>query len=338
MLLGYTTTRPVVRLNKESLTLDEAYEIWTSRYEELYPKFANESEIIEEIKDKTPLHQGQRRYAKKKVEKPIVVIPVFPGQNCEFDTKARFERAGAEVHTVVFNNLDVDHVSQSIETLAKEIENAQIFMLVGGFSLGDEPDGSGKFIVSVLHNPKIKAALDTMRANEGLILGICNGFQALVKSGLLPFGDLDKDGKELATLFRNDINRHVSHIATTRITSNNSPWLQEFIPGQVHAVAISHGEGKFMADPALLESLAANGQIATQYVDEEGNPTMDPKHNLNGSMLAIEGILSEDGMILGKMGHSERYEEGLFQNISLDRNQDIFQSGVHFFTHEGKDE
>lgn len=338
ILLGYTTTRPVIRINEESLTLDEAYEIWTSRYEELYPKFANESEIIEEIEDKTPLHQGQRRYAKNKVEKPIVVIPVFPGQNCEFDTKARFERAGAEVHTVVFNNLDVDHVSQSIDTLAKEIENAQIFMLVGGFSLGDEPDGSGKFIVSVLHNPKIKAALDTMRANEGLILGICNGFQALVKSGLLPFGDLDKDGKELATLFRNDINRHVSHIATTRITSNNSPWLQEFTPGQVHAVAISHGEGKFMADPALLESLATNGQIATQYVDEEGNPTMDPKHNLNGSMLAIEGILSKDGMILGKMGHSERYEDGLFQNISLDRNQDIFQSGVHFFTHEGKDE
>lgn len=335
ILLGQTKATPVAKIGQDQLTLEEAYEIWTSRYGKLYPKFA--SSTTTEVVD-TPLYEGKKRYSKEKIEKPVVVIPVFPGQNCEFDTKAQFERAGAEVHTVVFNNLDVDHVSQSIEELAKEIEKAQIFMVVGGFSLGDEPDGSGKFIVSVLHNPKIKEALNTMRANEGLILGICNGFQALVKSGLLPFGDLDKDGKELATLFRNDINRHVSHMATTRITSNNSPWLQDFKPGQVHSVAISHGEGKFMADEALLKSLAENGQIATQYVDENGNPTMDPTHNLNGSMLAIEGVLSKDGMIFGKMGHSERYEDGLFQNIALDRNQNIFQSGVRFFTHEGKEE
>lgn len=337
ILLGQTKSLPQAKIGFDSLSLEEAYEIWTSRYGELYPKFAP-TENNENNSVNTPLYEGKKRYSKVKVEKPVVVIPVFPGQNCEFDTKAQFERAGAEVRTVVFNNLDVDHVSESIDTLAKEIEKAQIFMVVGGFSLGDEPDGSGKFIVSVLHNPKIKAALDKMRANEGLILGICNGFQALVKSGLLPFGDLDKDGKELATLFRNDINRHVSHMATTRITSNRSPWLQDFKPGQVHSVAISHGEGKFMADEALLQSLVEKGQIATQYVDEEGNPTMDPKHNLNGSMMAIEGILSEDGMIFGKMGHSERYEDGLFQNIALDRNQNIFQSGVRFFTHEGKDE
>ena len=232
---------------------------------------------------------------------------------------------------------DTELQENAVEKLASEIEKAQIFMVVGGFSLADEPDGSGKFIVSVLRNPKIKAALNTMRANEGLILGICNGFQALVKSGLLPFGDLDKEGSELATLFHNDINRHVSHVARTRITSNKSPWLQEFEPGQIHSVAISHGEGKFMADPELLKSLAENGQIATQYVGENGNPTMDGEDNLNGSNLAIEGILSADGMIFGKMGHSERYEDGLFQNIAGDRDQNIFASGVHFFTHEGEE-
>ncbi len=330
--VGTTNDSKTITINDESLPIDQAYAIWTSRYEGLYPRQAASAD--KEIA--TPLTKAERRYSKVKVEKPVVVIPVFPGQNCEFDTAAKFKRAGADVHTVVFNNLDVDHITQSIDKLAAEIEKAQIFMVVGGFSLADEPDGSGKFIVSVLRNPKIKAALNTMRSNEGLILGICNGFQALVKSGLLPFGDLDKDGTELATLFRNDINRHVSHIANTRITSNKSPWLQEFEPGETHSVAISHGEGKFMADPKLLEALAANGQIATQYVDENGNPTMDGKDNLNGSDLAIEGILSADGMILGKMGHSERYEEGLFKNIAGNRDQDIFASGVHFFTHQGE--
>lgn len=331
-LAGTTLADPVIEINEETMPLEEAYQAWTSRYDKLYPRLSRSNPTPVE----TSLTSGQKRYSKTRVEKPVVVIPVFPGQNCEFDTRAKFERAGAEVHTVVFNNLDVDHIAQSIETLADEIRKAQIFMVVGGFSLADEPDGSGKFIVSVLRNPKIKAALDEMRANEGLILGICNGFQALVKSGLLPFGDLDKDGEELATLFRNDINRHISHVATTRITSNNSPWLQDFEPGAVHSVALSHGEGKFMADAKLLETLAANGQIATQYVDDQGNPTMDPRFNLNGSMMAIEGILSEDGMIFGKMGHSERYEEGLFKNIAGDRDQDIFANGVRFFTHEGE--
>ena len=331
--LGTTNDSNTIAINEETMTIPEAYAVWTSRYSGLYPRTV----AHEEVEIDTPLAKGERRYSKVKVEKPVVVIPVFPGQNCEIDTAAKFSRAGADVHTVVFNNLDVDHITESIDKLASEIEKAQIFMVVGGFSLADEPDGSGKFIVSVLRNPKIKAALNTMRANEGLILGICNGFQALVKSGLLPFGDLDKEGSELATLFHNDINRHVSHVARTRITSNKSPWLQEFEPGQIHSVAISHGEGKFMADPELLKSLAENGQIATQYVGENGNPTMDGEDNLNGSNLAIEGILSADGMIFGKMGHSERYEDGLFQNIAGDRDQNIFASGVHFFTHEGEE-
>ena len=335
--VGETIAEPVITINDESLAIPEAYALWTSRYDSLYPREAGRKKA-ETISDEvTPLHTGRPRYSKVKVEKPVVVIPVFPGQNCEFDTAEKFRRAGADVHTVVFNNLDVAHIEESLDTLANEIKNAQIFMVVGGFSLADEPDGSGKFIVSVLRSPKIKAALQEMRANEGLILGICNGFQALVKSGLLPFGDLDKDGEELATLFRNDINRHVSHVAKTRITSNKSPWLQSYKPGEMHSVAISHGEGKFMADEDLLKALAKNGQIATQYVDDNGCPTMDEAHNLNGSSLAIEGILSEDGMIFGKMGHSERYEDGLFQNIAGNRDQNIFENGVRFFTHEGEE-
>jgi phosphoribosylformylglycinamidine synthase len=172
-----------------------------------------------------------------------------------------------------------------------------------------------------------------MRENDGLILGICNGFQALVKSGLLPYGDVNALSEDSPTLFRNDINRHVSHIGRTRITSNASPWLASFTPGQTHSVAFSHGEGKFVASKEMLEKLAANGQIATQYVNEEGVPTMNGLDNINGSSLAIEGILSEDGRIFGKMGHSERYEEGLMQNIAGDKDQDIFANGVRFFTH-----
>ena len=330
--IGTTLETPELHINDEHVSLDEAYAAWTSRYDDLYPRLVEGSK---ETLD-TPLFEGEKRFSKVKVEKPVVVIPVFPGQNCELDTATKFRRAGAEVHVVVFNNLDVDHIRQSIETLAQEIEKAQIMMVVGGFSLADEPDGSGKFIVSVLRNPRIAKAIETMRANEGLILGICNGFQALVKSGLLPFGDSSHDVNELATLFRNDINRHISHIASTRITSNRSPWLQNFKAGQIHSVAMSHGEGKFMASPELLAKLQANGQIATQYVDPEGNPTMDGQYNPNGTCLAIEGILSEDGMIFGKMGHSERYEDGLFKNIAGDCDQDIFESGVSFFTHKGK--
>ncbi len=330
--IGETIEEPVIEINDEKVSLKDAYEAWTSRYNALYPRTTEGEDKVAEV----PSFKGEKRYSKVRVEKPIVVIPVFPGQNCEFDTAAKFERAGAEVHTIVFNNLSVDAIRESIDQLADEIRKAQIFMLVGGFSLADEPDGSGKFIVSVLKNEKIKAALNEMRANEGLILGICNGFQALVKSGLLPFGDLGKDGSELATLFRNDINRHISHVVSTKIVSTNSPWLQDFEPGDTHSIVISHGEGKFMADEALLKNLAENGQIATQYVDEEGVSRMDGHTNPNGTLMNIEGILSKDGMIFGKMGHSERYEDGLFQNIAGDRDQNIFASGVRFFTHEGK--
>lgn len=328
--LGKTTQEPIIQINQDRLTIDEALKIWEKRYHDLYPRIVNENKeaVIE-----TPVVDDPILYSEKIVEKPKVVIPVFPGQNCEYDTAAQFERAGGEVKLVVFNNLTVENMQKSIDTLAQEIKEAQILMIVGGFSSGDEPDGSGKFIASVLQNPKIWKAIQEMRANEGLILGICNGFQALIKSGLLPYGDVDALNSESPTLFRNDINRHVSHIARTRLTSNHSPWLSSFKPNETFSIAMSHGEGKFVANEETLEQLIKNGQIAFQYVNEEGKPTMDGLDNINGSTYAIEGILSEDGRILGKMGHSERYEEGLFQNIAGNKNQNIFENGIRFFTH-----
>lgn len=329
-LLGILNDDGKIVLNDECVEIEDAIDAWTKRYADIYPMTVDEGkETIE-----TPLTDREVCQSKVVVEQPKVVIPVFPGQNCEFDTTAKFERAGAIVKQVVFNNLTVENIKKSIETLADEIRSAQILMIVGGFSSGDEPDGSGKFIANVLRNPSIAAAIDEMRANDGLILGICNGFQALIKSGLLPYGDIEKLDSENPTLFRNNINRHVSHMARTRVTSNASPWMAGMKPGSMHSIAVSHGEGKFVASPEVLDQLLKNGQIATQYVNEHGVPTMDGVDNLNGSSLAIEGIFSEDGKIFGKMGHSERYEPGLFQNIAGNKDQDIFANGVRYFTHK----
>lgn len=329
-LLGITNDTQNIVINEETVSIDEALHAWTSRYADIYPMHVDLG--LETID--TPLTKVESVYSKEVIEKPVVVIPIFPGQNCEYDTTQKFERAGAEVHQVVFNNLSVENIQKSIEILAAEIEKAQILMIVGGFSSGDEPDGSGKFIANVLKNPTISKAIMTMRENDGLILGICNGFQALIKSGLLPNGDLEHMDQTNPTLFKNNINRHVSHMARTRITSNKSPWLASFEPGQMHSIAISHGEGKFYANEDVLKKLVENGQVATQYVNENGVPTMDGLDNPNGSYIAIEGILSEDGKIFGKMGHSERYEEGLFKNIFGNKDQNIFENGVRYFTHK----
>ena len=244
---------------------------WMERYNDIYPV---RTDLGGEVLS-TPLTKAEPVQSEVVVEKPVVVIPVFPGQNCEYDTAQKFERAGAQVHQVVINNLTVENLQQSIDTLANEISKAQILMLVGGFSSGDEPDGSGKFIANALRNPKIWAAIQEMRSHEGLILGICNGFQALIKSGLLPYGDIEKLDASSPTLFRNNINRHVSHIARTRITSNRSPWLSSMEPGHLYSVAMSHGEGKFVASDKVVKQLIENGQVATQYVNEIGLPTMD---------------------------------------------------------------
>ena len=327
-LLGITTEEKDIVLNDEKVSIDAAIRAWRERYEAVYPVRVDE----EKKKITTPEYVSEQPLKPKQtIEHPKVIIPVFPGQNCEYDTAQQFERAGAIVETYVFNNLNVESIERSLKELSEKIASAQILMVVGGFSSGDEPDGSGKFIANVLSNPQVNAAVQTLLANDGLILGICNGFQALIKSGLLPYGDISSLNADSPTLFRNDINRHVSHMAKTKITSNKSPWLAGFKPGECHSIAMSHGEGKFVVSEEMAKALFENGQVATQYVDEDGDPTMNGEWNINGSSYAIEGITSPDGRILGKMGHSERYEEGLFQNIDGNKEQNIFANGVNYF-------
>ncbi|MEG2507433.1 MAG: phosphoribosylformylglycinamidine synthase [Longicatena sp.] len=328
ILLGKTTTNKEIHINNETIAIDEAIQTWCKTFHKIYPMVVNE----EKATIKTPLYNATEvKKAHQTVDKPKVIIPVFPGQNCEYDTKQQFERAGAEAEIYVFNNLNVTSIERSLKELSEKIANAQILMVVGGFSSGDEPDGSGKFIANVLSNPQVNKAVQTLLANDGLILGICNGFQALIKSGLLPYGDITKLNEGSPTLFRNDINRHISHMASTQITSNKSPWLSSFTPGATHSVAMSHGEGKFVVSESVAKELFANGQVATQYVDIDGNTTMNGTYNINGSCYAIEGITSADGRIFGKMGHSERYEDGLYKNIDGDKNQNIFINGVNYF-------
>lgn len=263
--------------------------------------------------------------------KPIAFLPVFTGTNCDYDTTKAFVRAGAEVTTSVFRNLTEADIFESIEEMSRKISECQILALSGGFSSGDEPDGSGKFIANVLNNSKISEQIHALLDRGGLIIGICNGFQALIKSGLLPYGRLGMVTEESPTLFRNDINRHISLIANTRVSSVNSPWLAGFEVGEIHSVAMSHGEGKLVISSELAEKLFEKHQIAFQYVDLNGNITMEEPFNPNGSMYAIEGMISENGQILGKMGHSERYEENLFKNIYGNKQQKIFENAVNYF-------
>ena len=265
------------------------------------------------------------------MEHPVVSLPVFPGTNCDYDMAKCFAREGAEVRTSVFCNLTAEDVEHSTARMAEEIDGCHILAISGGFSAGDEPDGSGKFIASVLQNEKVKAAIERLLSRGGLVLGICNGFQALVKSGLLPYGKIGSLAPDSPTLFRNDINRHISQIVSTRVASVASPWLEGFELGQLHSVAASHGEGKFVANATLAAQLRAAGQIAFQYVDAEGNATMHSPENPNGSTEAIEGICSPDGRILGKMGHSERWAKGLMKNIAGNKDQNLFRNAVRYF-------
>lgn len=263
---------------------------------------------------------------------PKVILPVFPGTNCDYDTARAFEDAGAETRILVFKNLDEDAINHSLDELADAIANSQILALSGGFSLGDEPDGSGKFIANVLNHPKIKCEVENLINRKGLILGICNGFQALIKSGLLPFGKIGEVTADSPTLYRNNINRHISRMVRTRVCKTNSPWLASFKEGDVFQIAVSHGEGKFVVNKELAQQLFNNGQIAFQYCDEIGQPSMAPEDNPNGSFYAIEGIVSDNGLILGKMGHSERKGENLYKNIYGCKEQDIFKNAVNYFT------
>jgi len=264
--------------------------------------------------------------------KPVAFLPAFPGTNCEGDTARALERAGAEPRILLINTLTPAAISQSLQSAARMIGESQMIVIPGGFSGGDEPDGSGKFINAFFRNPVMKDAVHALlERRDGLILGICNGFQALMKLGLLPYGEIVDISEQCPTLTFNTIGRHQSMLIRTRIASNRSPWLQKTQVGEIHTIAISHGEGRFVGDEDALARLVQNRQIATQYVNLAGTPTMDLRHNPNGSLWAIEGITSPDGRILGKMGHTERSGKDLYKNVEGNTFQPLFEGGVAYF-------
>ncbi|MDE7403209.1 MAG: phosphoribosylformylglycinamidine synthase [Muribaculaceae bacterium] len=325
--IGSTTEEPTISVDHHKFDIDTLDAKVRERFNSVYPDSAATSgETPDAECDRLP-----EPYAGEAVERPMVYLPVFPGTNCDYDMKAAFEAEGAETSIGVFRNLTAEDIAGSCTEMAASIDACHILAISGGFSAADEPDGSGKFIATVLLNTEVRAAIERLQARGGLILGICNGFQALVKSGLLPFGKIGELTPDSPTLFRNDINRHISQIAVTRVGTVTSPWLYSFTPGQLHAVAMSHGEGKFTADEKMRKILLDNGQIAFQYADPTtGHATMQSPENPNGSTWAIEGIISPDGHILGKMGHSERYREGLMKNVTGDKKQNIFRNAVRW--------
>ena len=327
--LGRTTGNAMISLNGDCATIDELYALNTATLEDVYPVHANEN--IGEIK--TFSYEGKCEIAPASiVAKPRVLIPVFPGTNCEYDSARAVEKAGGEAEIFVIRNLTAEDVARSVEEFSAKVRTAQMIFIPGGFSGGDEPDGSAKFITAFFRNPAVKEAITDLLDNRGgLMCGICNGFQALIKLGLVPYGKIIDTDESCPTLTFNNISRHQSRIVHTRIASTKSPWLRLMNVGDVVSVPISHGEGKFLASPELIEQLAANGQIATQYVDLEGNATADIDFNPNGSLYAIEGITSPDGRVFGKMGHSERIGEGLYRNVPGEYDIRMFEAAVKYF-------
>ena len=327
--IGQTTVDFTLTVNGVKLDghkLDSAFQ---GKLEEVYPTEFTQAKELAEV---PAIASEVVMTAKEVVEKPVVYIPVFPGTNSEYDSAKAFEKEGAEVNLVPFVTLNEEAIVKSVEIMVDNIGKANILFFAGGFSAADEPDGSAKFIVNILLNEKVRAAVDSFIARGGLIIGICNGFQALVKSGLLPYGNFEDASNTSPTLFYNDANQHVAKMVETRIANTNSPWLSGVKVGDIHAIPVSHGEGKFVVTAEEFAELRDNGQIFSQYVDFDGKPSMDSKYNPNGSVHAIEGITSKNGQIIGKMAHSERYEDGLFQNIPGNKDQQLFASAVKYFT------
>ena len=327
--LGTVTDDANITMGGKSVALSDIIEKWTSPLEKVFPTQAE----CPEISVDAPLYTERNTSSPViKTAKPKVFIPVFPGTNCEVDTARAFEKAGAEVEMLIVKNLTQSGIEETIERMEQIIRQSQMIMLPGGFSGGDEPDGSGKFIATTFRNPRVSEAVsDLLNNRDGLMLGICNGFQALIKLGLVPYGEIRELKPTDPTLTFNTVGRHISHMAYTRVTSVKSPWFSGVNAGDVFAIPVSHGEGRFMADTETVKQLAANGQIATQYVDLGGKPSSSIEFNLNGSVCAIEGITSPDGRVLGKMGHSERKGENLYKNVPFEKDQKIFESGVNYF-------
>lgn len=327
--IGQTQADFTVTVNGNDLAGASLLSAFEGKLEEVYPTEFEQVDAIEEV---PAVVSDVVIKAKEIIEKPVVYIPVFPGTNSEYDSAKAFEQVGASVNLVPFVTLNEAAIAESVDTMVANIAKANIIFFAGGFSAADEPDGSAKFIVNILLNEKVRAAIDSFIEKGGLIIGICNGFQALVKSGLLPYGNFEDAGETSPTLFYNDANQHVAKMVETRIANTNSPWLAGVEVGDIHVIPVSHGEGKFVVSASEFAELRDNGQIWSQYVDFDGQPSMDSKYNPNGSVNAIEGITSKNGQIIGKMGHSERWEDGLFQNIPGNKDQKLFESAVKYFT------
>ena len=328
--LGTTNDNSVFIIDGTVYTTDDLIAEWTKKLENVFP---TDSGKKAKMSADVPLYKERSIFiAKNKVAKPKVFIPAFPGTNCEVDTARAFEKAGAETSILVVNNLSSSAINETIDKMVKEIEGSQIVMLPGGFSGGDEPEGSGKFIATTFRNPRVSEAISKLlNCRDGLMLGICNGFQALIKLGLVPFGEIVETKEENPTLTFNTIGRHISQMAYTRVTSVKSPWFSSVNAGDVFAVPISHGEGRFVANDEVMKKLVENGQIATQYVNLNGEVCDDMPFNPNGSVCAVEGITSPDGRILGKMGHCERKGDNLYANVPFEKDMKIFESGVKYF-------
>lgn len=333
-LLGITTNKKEIKISEdEILDLEELIKVWEEPLEKVFPTKTNEiNKKIENILYKPAGGTPQVSSHKIKIAKPKIFIPVFPGTNCEYDLAKAFIDAGGDPKIAVFKNLKQTDIEESIIAMEKLINESQIIMLPGGFSAGDEPDGSGKFIATVFRNPRLKEAIHKhLNEQDGLILGICNGFQALIKLGLVPFGEIVEPTSEMPTLTYNNIARHQSKLVTTKVVSKLSPWFSKVDLEEEFIIPISHGEGKFVASEKVMQELIKNGQVATQYVDEKGNATYDIDYNPNGSVYAVEGITSKDGRILGKMAHSERSYRGNIINVPGNMDQKLFESGIEYF-------
>ena len=331
------TEKQAYSFNGEVVPMADVLKSYENTLEKVFPMHSRAIDESEKFDSKLFDAKKDEKYsgiyiAKNKVAKPHVFIPVFPGTNCEYDSAKAFERAGAETEVIVYNNLDEAGIRDSVEAFEKAINRSQIVMFPGGFSAGDEPDGSGKFIEAAFRNPRLSEAVNNLlKQRDGLVLGVCNGFQAIIKLGLVPYGEIVPQGDDSPTLARNNIGRHISKSVYTKVVSNKSPWLVKAELGKTYSIPASHGEGKFVANEEWLKKLFANGQVATQYVDVDGNPTMEEAFNPNGSFCAIEGILSPDGHVLGKMAHIERRGSSVAINIAGDQDMHIFESGVAYF-------
>ncbi|MDF2532266.1 MAG: phosphoribosylformylglycinamidine synthase, partial [Clostridia bacterium] len=320
--LGNTQQKPAITLKDMEIALEEALVTWQQPLSKVFPSSINKNIIIDN--EEIPFYYSNKSITtSSKFTKPRILIPVFPGTNCEYDTVEAFKKAGGEVNTLVVKNLTAKDIEESIAQLVKQISNSQIIVLPGGFSAGDEPDGSGKFIAAMFRNPRIKEEImSLLKQRDGLMLGICNGFQALIKLGLVPYGEIRDLDEDSPTLTHNSSGKHISCMAKTQIVSNLSPWFANTEPGDTHAIPISHGEGRFIVKHDLYQKLLINGQIATRYVD----------FNPNGSMFNIEGITSPDGRVLGKMGHTERIDDSVLRNVPKNKYQKLFEAGIKYFS------